>query len=916
MEMINLSHLENFGELLKGFRKRRGFSQQQVATSIGMHRNAISRWEQGDFLPENKRIVLELVKVLQLTTLEARQLLEASFTALAPLWGVPYQRNPFFTGRQEKLEQLHNCLHTQQNTEQIRSYALYGLGGVGKTQLALEYVYHYALEYTAVFWVRAESIETILTSFLAIAELLQLREHQEADQQHIVVAVQRWLTTHNEWLLIWDNLEDVELLLRYLPSIRQGAVLITTRRRILGTLAVGIEILMMRQEDAMHFLLRRAKTLNPETTHEQMSQFAQRLPVEYAAAEKLVTVMGGLPLALDQAGAYIEETGCGLVGYLRIYEQQRKRLLDRRGILEGDHPHSVVTTVLLAYQQVKSANPAAAELLCLYAFLEADAIPEELVAEGKAYLEPPLQSIATDPYQFDQAIAILHLFSLVNRSPETQTLSVHRLIQAVLKETMEPPIIQQWIERTIRMLDAAFPHEEEAVETWPQCQRYLTHIEICADLIGQQNISLVEAGHLLHQSGVYLRTRAQYTQAERWLCQSRDIYLHIGGPEHLAVAANLNDLALLYDKMGRYEEAKALFLNALQIREHLLGPEHPDVAASLNALAGSYWEQGKYEQAEPLFQRAFSLWERQLGPDHILVAHCLNDLALMYWSWGRSEQIEPLYLRALSIHEQQPGPDHPDMAGTLNNLALYYVDQERYEEAEQFYQRALGIWECHLGPEHPDTITGISSLAKMYAKQEQFEKAEPLFLRALQIREHHLGPEHPDTAICLNNLAKIYTRQARYEEAEPFFLRALQIRKHHLGLEHPYVATTLHSLAMMYARQARYEEAEPLFLQALQIRERHLVATHSNTIESLNELAALCTSMERYKEAEMLFLRALTLQEQSLGLEHLHVAATLTSLESLYATQGLDDQKKAASLRSVAIYRKNGLDPETRGNQI
>src|SRR5947209_13067613 len=190
------SNLSSFGALLKGLRKRRRLTQQQLAIAIGVHRNAIVRWEQGDFLPKNKATVLELAKHLNLDNQETSQLLEASFTALAPLWGVPLPRNPLFTGREEILDVLHRHLGAKQVLRLTQSYALYGLGGIGKTQVALEYAYRYAMEYSAVFWVGAETIENAITSVLRIAELLQLPEREAADQHRIVAAVQRWLTAH------------------------------------------------------------------------------------------------------------------------------------------------------------------------------------------------------------------------------------------------------------------------------------------------------------------------------------------------------------------------------------------------------------------------------------------------------------------------------------------------------------------------------------------------------------------------------------------------------------------------------------------------------------------------------------------------------------------------------------------------
>src|SRR5579884_1597115 len=323
---ISSSSFYHFGELLKTFRKRRHLTQQQIAAAVGVHRNAVGRWERGDFLPDSRGIVLELARLLRLEEHETRQLLEASLTALTPHWSIPYLRNPFFTGRDEILDMLHAYLNPDQAIVSAQPYAIYGLAGSGKTQIAVEYAYRYNLEYNAVFWINAEAIENIISGFLNIAELLKLPKSQEADQMQVVAAVQHWLNVHKGWLLIWDNVEDLELLQRFLPRARQGASLITTQRQALGTLAQGLELTTMAPEEGILFLLRRAKLLSSQATSKQVYQFAQRMPAEYQAAERLWTLMGGLPLALDQAGSYIDETGCGLSDYLQRYENQRAQL--------------------------------------------------------------------------------------------------------------------------------------------------------------------------------------------------------------------------------------------------------------------------------------------------------------------------------------------------------------------------------------------------------------------------------------------------------------------------------------------------------------------------------------------------------------------------------------------------------------
>src|SRR5581483_3761476 len=232
----------SFGILIKSFRTRRHLTQQQLAEAMGLHRHAVGRWEQGSFLPRSKETILELATVLHLDDQETRSLLEASLTALSPYWYVPLPRNPYFTGREEILEALHTQLGADQAAVLTQSSALHGLGGVGKTQIALEYAYRHALEYSAVFWIGAETQESIVSTLQHIAEELQLPGRDKKDHHLVVAAVQHWLSTHSQWLLIWDNVEDLDLLDRFLPSTRSGAILITTHRHVLGTLAWGLEL--------------------------------------------------------------------------------------------------------------------------------------------------------------------------------------------------------------------------------------------------------------------------------------------------------------------------------------------------------------------------------------------------------------------------------------------------------------------------------------------------------------------------------------------------------------------------------------------------------------------------------------------------------------------------------------------------
>lgn len=710
----------SFGELLKALRKRQRLTQKDLAARIGVHTNTISIWERGNYLPESKTLVLETAYQLGLNEQETRQFLEASLTALSPYWLLPFPRNPFFTGRAEFLEHIDALLHTDPAVALTQSFALHGLGGIGKTQLAAEYAYRYVLTYTAIFWIAAETVESIIASFLTIADLLRLPEREEANQQRIVTAVHHWLNTHKGWLLIWDNMEDIEILQRFLPSTRHGAILITTRCQALGTLAQGIELHTMTTEEAMLLLLRRAKVLAPEAKSEQMKQFAERFPLDYEAAQALVTIMGGLPLALDQAGAYIEETGCSVADYLQRYQHQCIQLLDRRGMLGGGHPQSVTTTFRLIYQRLAQEHPLAADLLHLCALLHAEAIPEELFTTRIQHPGAVLEPLVTSSSQLDLAIATLRTFSLVQRYAETHTLSIHRLVQTVFQEVMSESERKQWQQRAIYLLNALFP--EVVPEAWQQCERYLPHVLTCATSIPDQSGEQDLAG-LLCKTADYLRERARYEQAEAW------------------------------------------YLRARLILEQALELEHPQMASLLNGLGKLAYAQGKYQQAEPLFQQARHIWEQTLGPEHPQVALALNNLAILYAEQGKYEQAEVQFHQAQRISEHILGPEHPQIAISLNNLAILSSLQGKDGEAEAFYQRALTIREQHLGLDHPETARSLAGLALLYEQQSNDEQAELLLQHACTIFEQRLGQTHPEAMKTRNNYQSLLERRRRAIEA-------------------------------------------------------------------------------------------------------------------------------------------------------
>jgi len=887
--------------LLKQFRKRKRLNQKQLAERIEASREAVSLWERGEYKPEADRILYKMVDVLALTAQEQQQLFEA-YTVTArtvSFHNPPLTRNPYFTGRGPQLTDLHRLLMAGKQV--ALTQVITGLGGIGKTQLALEYAYRYQKSYHDIFWAVADTEESLMTSYVRIAGFLDLPEYDEPDQSKAKAAVQYWLNKHKGWLLILDNIEDLSLVDQFIPRDRQGAVLLTTRRHVTEPVAQALELELLPENDAILFLLKRTTVLAVNMSLGDASDH------DIMAAKAITQLLGNLPLALDQAGAYILETQCSFADYLTLFKTHQNQLLQRRigERIPTDHPESVTTTFDLNFQQVQQRSKVAGELLRVCAFLASDGIGEEIFVNGASSLGTILQPLKSDGFLLNQAIEVLCTFSLIRRDSMKKTISIHRLVQAVFQKTLEETERRSWAERAALAVNEAFPENEH--ETWPQCERLLPHALAVAQWSETYQFRQADVGRLLYETASYLRDRARYAEAEPLYQRALRIREQQLGPDHLLVAKSLNGLASLYSNQGNYAEAEPLYQRALHSLEQQLGLDHPEVAKSLNNLASLYREQSKYAEAEPLYQRALSIWE-QLGPDYAGVAYPLNGLATLYYDQGKYAEAEPLFQRTLRIWEQQLGPDHPLVAYPLNNLANLYQEQSKYAEAEPLYQRALRIREQQLGPDHSDVAASLNGLATFYQEQSKYAEAEPLYQRALRIWEQQLRPDHPLVAYPLNGLATLYQEQGKYAEAEPLFQRTLRIWEQQLGPDHPLVAYPLNGLATLYQEQGKYAEAEPLYQRALSIREQQLGPDHLETAEIIHDLARFREAQGNSEEARASYARALTIRKQALGAQHPKTTETRTRLIALLHAMG--HHEEAAQLETIRT--EQGMGEEKR----
>ena len=757
------------------------------------------------------------------------------------------------------LEELHQQLQ-QNQTIAIRA-AIIGMGGVGKTELALQYArqhYHLNSYPGGLCWLEAKQAN-LGNQILSFA-----RTHFNLNPPHNLDLWQQVQYCWHNWeqgkvLIILDDVGDYEEIKPYLPPAESSFSLLLTTRQRLGSSIKSLDL----------------EVLSPAAALELLKAIVgdKRISTELEPAKALCEWLGNLPLALELVGRYLDRDKT--LTLAKVQARLEKKKLAARALYQTEADMTGPLGVAAAFELTWARLPEEARELGCWLSLFAPAPFDWDLVEAclEEWDEEDLELVRndyllswhllqlTEKHQYALHPLIREFFQTKLELMATANESKSRFCQvmvAVAETIPETPTRQE-----IETVSSAIPHLAKVATT-------LTNWIEDEDLIWP----FVGLGRFYEGQGAY-------QQAEPWREQCLSLSSDHLGPKHPAVAASLNNLAGLYESQGKYEQAEPLYLEALEMIKGLLGPEHPDVATSLNNLAALYESQGKYEQAEPLYLEALEMSKGLLGPEHPHVATSLNNLAGLYRSQGKYEQAEPLYLEALEMRKSLLGPEHPHLASSLNNLALLYESQGKYEQAEPLYLEALKMRKGLLGPEHPDVATSLNNLAFLYKSQGKYEQAEPLYLEALKMRKGLLGPEHPDVATSLNNLAFLYKSQGKYQQAEPLYLEALEMRKGLLGPEHPDVATSLHNLAGLYKSQGKYEEAEPLYLEALEMRKGLLGPEHPDVATSLNNLAGLYDSQGKYSEARPLYQQALDIAERKLGRNHPNTAVIRENLEIL-----------------------------------
>jgi tetratricopeptide (TPR) repeat protein len=782
---------------------------------------------------------------------------------------VPYQENRRFVGRTELLQKLHEMLCEVAPKQDNHRVALYGTGGVGKTQAALAYVYAHENDYERIYWISAENEASLLSGFDEIATRTRCTKRMNhCDPKLLAKAVLAWLKQQNSWLVIIDNLDRIELIDGLLPDLAPGKhTLITTRNQdVRGIPARGLEVPLPDSNEAIEMLYTLSEMESDYQTEE---------------AEKLVQELGQLPLAIEQAASYVREISTSFAAFLDNYRTRRKDLHKWQPSGNRHYSHSIATTWSISFKVVQEKNPLAAKLFQVLSFLNPDRILLDFILAGKAAFEDGLKELLSDDISLAGALSSLQKLSLLKWSRESKVVSIHRLIQAAVIDDLSEERLRACMSSVVGVCAAAFP-TEVTNETRPLCRQYQD--QVIGPLLHCVKLRTVETARVMRRVGYLLMEDGQYADSVRLLSHAVEIFSEVMGIDNLRTLNEAGVLTWISHQLGLWNEVDKLQEGDVKI--------NADALTAMDNLAAAYQKHGKWDDAAALHKKTLAARKKFLGEAHADTLASMNNLSVTYWGQGRWEHAVALHKKTLAARKEVLGIRHPDTLMSMNNLAATYQEQGRWTDSAALKEETLAARKDVLGEEHPDTLKTMNNLAVTYQGQGRWEHAVALHKKTLALRKKVFGDHHPDTLMSMNNLAVTYLDQRRCKEAAALHVETLAARRRLLGEDHPDIWKSMNNLALAYQELGRLDDAMTLLEKTVATRTTKSGKDHPETVRAMTNLGVIYRKIGRREEARALHKKAQSINQLIRGEQHPDTLYTMVELAETYHCTG---QRSAAT---------------------
>ncbi|MFJ9093875.1 FxSxx-COOH system tetratricopeptide repeat protein [Streptomyces globisporus] len=786
-------------------------------------------------------------------------------TGQPDVWNVR-RRNPDFAGRETVIVRLRESLLSGQ---QAVVQALHGMGGIGKTQIALEYAHRFSGQYDLVWWIDAEQSDQIPVHYTELADRLGIAK-PDAGSDPNARAVLHHLRTRQRWLIVLDNAEDPAQIAPWLPE-GPGHVLITSRNHNWRGIAHPTGLDVFTRSDSLAYL----GTRIPGTTAAQADALAQDL--------------GDLPLALAQAAGVIG-SGMTLDRYRQLLTGNTARILQ-----EGDapgYPAPLAATVGIATTRLDDNHPEATALLRLGAFLGPDPIPI-------AWLESARPHLSTIPGDPDDLMwlhtSLQHLGRYGLARIDHETFQIHRLTQAVLRDQSDSAQTERVRDDVTTILRTIEPGDPESPDSWPAWASLTSHLTARNVLVAD----LPELRPTLQQAAVFLIRSGQPRPAVDLLTSLRETCTAELGPDHPEVLTCSQYLGHATSDLGDFMSARPIIEDAHARRRRILRDDHPDTLQSANDLAAVLAAMDMHAEARLMDEDTLARRRRLFGDDHPDTLQSANNLAVSLNELGEDAEARRLHEDTLTRRRRTRGDDHPDTLQSAMNLASTLSDLGEHSECRHMLEATLTRCRNALGDDHPHTLRYATNLAAELSHIGEYTEARRLHEDTLNRRRRTLGDDHPDTLRSARGVANVLQELGEHAESRRMQEDTLARARRTRGDDHPDTLHSVADLAITLNGLGEHVEARRLHEDTLKRRRRLLGDDHRRTLQSAHSLAVTLHALRSYPEAAELLEDVRARQRRTLGDDHRDtlrttraLADTLTAMGKRYAAQKLLAGKK------------------------
>ncbi|MFE9093129.1 FxSxx-COOH system tetratricopeptide repeat protein [Streptomyces sp. NPDC007264] len=800
-------------------------------------------------------------------------------------------KNPNFTGRESLLEAVEEQLRAEE-TAAVLPHALHGMGGVGKSQLAIEYVYRHSHEYNVIWWIPAERDNLVLGALVDLARALNLDVGPQANTA--VPAVREALRTgkpYDNWLLVFDNAEDIDAVRAYFPTGGPGKIIVTSRNRDWERVARPLTVNVFERAESIALLQRRARDLSTEE------------------ADRLAEALGDLPLAIEQAGAWHAATGMPVTEYLELLEQRRP------GILEldpsPDYPVSVAAAWNISLDQLAESNPAARQLLEICACMAPEPIPLSMLRGTRNVdITPELDPILRDPVLLARATRDLSKLSLIKLDHKNGTLQMHRLMQTVLAAGLGTEQTTARRSAAHVLLANAKPGSPGSPDQWPSYQALLPHVLASGavrspdpwvrELVTSMVLYLYFWG--AHTAGADM-AREAWTA---WNAQSGEenaqvlligkhlafLLLQIG---EVAEALDINQTVLdisrrdsvpeedLIDSMtqmagalrykGEFTAARALDEEADGRARDLFGPEEPPTLLAAHSYGVSLRGCGEFAAARALDEETARQWETLYGPANNLTLNTINGLAIDVREDGDYPAARVMQEETYRIYRTVFGEDNAATIRAARNLAVCRRRDGALQEASKLTEETLERFTVRYGAEYPDTLACAVNATVDRRLRGDLAGSRDLGEKTLKHYRSTLGPGHAYTLTTMTNLAATLRTLGEIDAAEALDTEASEAFRATLGDKHPFTLTAVLGLANNHYARLDFDTARGIDEKNLPKLVEACGPHHPLTLSCRANLALDLRGLGRIQEADGLNAEAVDGFMRVLGPDHPWLAA-------------------------------------------